>query len=117
MSLPKTGSYEWRKALPKTSSFDNVDFMSATMSEGGVKGAADIKAALEALKGATGDDAVDKAEKLAQLVNTAGVRAFCECGVVEGHSCQAVTNVGSEHQVASSPYLAHCVRDMDTRSP
>ena len=51
MSLPKTGSYEWRKALPKTSSFDNVEFMSATMSEGGVKGAADIKAALEALKG------------------------------------------------------------------
>ena len=96
MSLPKTGSYEWRKALPKTSSFDNVDFMSATMSEGGVKGAADIKAALEALKGATGDDAVDKAEKLAQLVNTAGVRAFCECGVVEGLKAQVGDRATSE---------------------
>eukprot|EP00802_Teleaulax_amphioxeia_P002987 Tamp_02990.p1 GENE.Tamp_02990~~Tamp_02990.p1 ORF type:complete len:1090 (-),score=365.00 Tamp_02990:699-3854(-) len=54
------------------------------MSEGGVKGSAEIKAALDALKGTTGDDAVDKAEKLAELVSAGGVRAFCECGVVEG---------------------------------
>jgi elongation factor 3 len=96
MAMAKSGSYEWRKALPKTSSFDNIDFMSATMSESGVKGAAEIKAAVEALKGATGDDAVDKAEKLAQLVSTAGVRAFCECGVVEGLKAQLGDRATSE---------------------
>jgi len=96
MAMAKSGSYEWRMALPKTSSFDNIDFMSATMSESGVKGAAEIKAAVEALKGATGDDAVDKAEKLAQLVSTAGVRAFCECGVVEGLKAQLGDRATSE---------------------
>ena len=58
--------------------------MSATMSDSGIKGADDIKAALAALKGTTGDAAIDAAEKLAGLVNTAGIRAFCECGIVEG---------------------------------
>ena len=38
MAMAKSGSYEWRKALPKTNSFDNVDFMSATMSDSGIKG-------------------------------------------------------------------------------
>ena len=135
MSLVKSGSYEWRKALPKTNSFDNVDFMSATMSDSGIKGADDIKAALAALKGTTGDAAVDAAEKLAGLVNTAGVRAFCECGVVEGLKamlgdratseaalraitafCQIMTFKAEPFMVPFLPKVLHLVADKKSQA-
>ena len=82
-TLPRSGSFEARKALPKTNSFDNVEFMSAAMAGELIKGGDDIKACLATLGGKTGAEATAEAEKLAKLIDAAGVRAFNECGVVE----------------------------------
>ena len=82
-ALQKSGSFEARKGLPKTNSFDNVDFMSASMAPEFIKGGDEIKAALGALGGKTGEDACTAAAALAGLINAAGVRSFAECGVLD----------------------------------
>jgi len=83
-ALKKSGSFEGRKALPKTNSFDNVDFMSAAMADTFIKGADQIKAELENLIIAKDSAEITKvAEKLADLINAGGVRAFAECGICD----------------------------------
>ena len=82
-ALQKSNSFEGRKGLPKTNSFDNVEFMTATMNDTFIKGSEEIKQCLETLVLAKGADAGVAATELANLINAAGVRAFSECGVVE----------------------------------
>lgn len=74
---------EGRKALPKTSSFDDVTFMQAAMNDTFMKGSDDIKACLETLILAKGEEAITAADKLSALIVAAGVRSFTECNVVE----------------------------------
>ncbi|EKX36084.1 hypothetical protein GUITHDRAFT_155320 [Guillardia theta CCMP2712] len=73
------------KTLPKTLSFDNVEFMSANMTGSSVdpKAAASISEALTGLGAKAGNDAIKAGAELGELVKAAGVKAFVECGVVE----------------------------------
>jgi len=82
-ALPRSNSFEGRKALPKTSSFDDVTFMQAAMNDTFMKGSDDIKACLETLILAKGEEAITAADKLSALIVAAGVRSFTECNVVE----------------------------------
>jgi len=72
--------------LPKTTSFDNVEFMTATISGASkvdAAMAAKVTADLAALAGKSGGDATVAGTALANSIKAAGVAAFAECGVVE----------------------------------
>ena len=66
--------------LPKTASFDNIDFMSASMTDTFIKGSDDIKSTLDTLVLSKGAEAVAAAEKLSGLLqHTRHLYAYLLC--------------------------------------
>jgi elongation factor 3 len=102
------------KELPKTISFENVEFMSATLtgaSKVDAGKAAKVTECLAGLSGKTGADAVAAATALAENIKAAGVAAFTECGVVTTLQKMLGDRATSEPALFAIKYCSEIVGD------